>query len=156
MSGEPSGQTPARPASPVGPQAYRGERLGLPEAGPGSIAPIGARIAAFIVDCLAAGLVAGLFVAVFAHRGGTDALPRNWSWVPFAIDYIGGILIAGRTLGMYLTGIRVVRVDRNVAVDPWRAFVRTLLLVLIVPAVITDRDQRGLHDRVAGTAVVRS
>jgi len=43
-----------------------------------------------------------------------------------------------------------------VAVDPWRAFVRTLLLVLIIPAVITDRDQRGLHDRIVATAVVRA
>jgi len=95
-------------------------------------------------------------VAALSRHGGTAALPRNWSWVPFAVDYIGGLLVAGRTLGMYLTGVRVVRVDRNVAVDPWRAFVRTLLLVLIIPAVITDRDQRGLHDRIVATAVVRA
>ena len=153
MSGEVSSRPPA---GSLGPQAYRGERLGLPASGPGSIAPIGARIAAFIVDCLASGLVAGLFVAALSRHGGTAALPRNWSWVPFAVDYIGGLLVAGRTLGMYLTGVRVVRVDRNVAVDPWRAFVRTLLLVLIIPAVITDRDQRGLHDRIVATAVVRA
>jgi uncharacterized RDD family membrane protein YckC len=137
-------------------QAYRGQRLGLPADGPGSIAAIPPRIVAFIVDCLAAGLVAGLFVAIFGHHTGTAALPRNWSFIPFALDYIGGMLLAGRTLGMYLTGVRVVRVPNNVAVDPWRAFLRTVLLVLIVPAVITDRDRRGLHDRVAGTAVVRA
>jgi uncharacterized RDD family membrane protein YckC len=138
------------------PQTYRGERLGLPPDGPGSIAAIPPRIVAFIVDCLAAGLVAALFVAVFGHHSGADALPRNWSFIPFAVDYIGGMLLTGRTLGMYLTGVRVVRVPNNVAVDPWRAFIRTVLLVLIIPAVITDRDRRGLHDRVAGTAVVRS
>ena len=137
-------------------QTYRGERLGLPAEGPGSIAPLPPRVAAFIADCLASGLVAGLFIAVFGHRSGSNALPGNWSLIPFALDYIGGFLIAGRTLGMYLTGVRVVRVPENVAVDPWRAFVRTLLLVLIVPAVITDRDRRGLHDRVSGTVVVRS
>jgi hypothetical protein len=27
--------------------------------------------------------------------------------------------------------------------------------VLIIPAVVTDKDGRGLHDRVVGTAVVR-
>jgi uncharacterized RDD family membrane protein YckC len=156
VSSELPDSSPAQPSTRDTAQSYRGERLGLPATGTGSIAPIGPRIAAFIVDCLAAGLVAGLFVAAFAHRGGTDALPRNWSLVPFAIDYVGGIVLAGRTLGMYLTGVRVVRVDRNVAVDPWRAFIRTVLLVLIVPAVITDRDRRGLHDRVAGTAVVRA
>jgi hypothetical protein len=33
--------------------------------------------------------------------------------------------------------------------------VRTLLVCLFVPAVIWDADQRGLHDRVAGTLLVR-
>jgi uncharacterized RDD family membrane protein YckC len=136
------------------PQHYRGERLGLPSIGPGSIGAMGPRVVAFIVDCLASGLVAGLFVAAFSH--GSSALPRNWSLIPFVADYLIGLLVAGRTLGMYLTGLRVIRVDRDVAVDPWRAFVRTLLLVLIVPALITDRDRRGLHDRVAQTAVVRA
>jgi uncharacterized RDD family membrane protein YckC len=35
------------------------------------------------------------------------------------------------------------------------ALVRTILLMLLIPAVIWDRDQRGLHDRLARTAVVR-
>lgn len=129
------------------PQAYRGERLGLPEAGPGSIAPTGARLGAFAVDAVASGLVAALFV------GG---LPGSWSLVPFFVDYVVGMLVAGRTLGMYLFGLRVIRVDRAVAVDPARALLRTALLALLVPAVIWDRDTRGLHDRVSDTAVVRS
>jgi hypothetical protein len=33
--------------------------------------------------------------------------------------------------------------------------VRTVLLCLLIPAFITDRDQRGLHDRAAGTVLVR-
>ena len=35
------------------------------------------------------------------------------------------------------------------------ALVRTALLCLVVPAVVWDADGRGLHDRVAGTAIVR-
>jgi len=35
------------------------------------------------------------------------------------------------------------------------ALVRTLLLGLVIPAVVTDDDGRGLHDRAAGTVVVR-
>jgi uncharacterized RDD family membrane protein YckC len=138
------------------PQQYRGERLGLPASGPGSIAEIGPRVVAFIVDCVASGLVAALFVAAIGHRSGSSALPGNWSLIPFAVDYLVGLLVAGRTVGMYLTGIRVIRVDGPLAIDPWRAFIRTLLLILIVPAVITDRDRRGLHDRVSGTAVVKA
>ena len=56
---------------------------------------------------------------------------------------------------MNLFGIRVIRVDRDAAVDPWRAVLRTFLLVLLIPAVIFDRDGRGLHDRLTDTAVVR-
>ena len=33
---------------------------------------------------------------------------------------------------------------------------RTLLLCLVVPAAIWDGDGRGLHDKAAGTAVVRT
>jgi uncharacterized RDD family membrane protein YckC len=57
---------------------------------------------------------------------------------------------------MYLFGLRVVRVDRTEAVDPFRAVTRTVLLALLVPAVIFDKDGRGLHDRFTDTAVVRA
>jgi uncharacterized RDD family membrane protein YckC len=56
---------------------------------------------------------------------------------------------------MYLFGLRLVRVDRVAAVDPGRAVVRTALLFMLLPAVIWDRDGRGLHDRLTDTAVVR-
>ena len=38
----------------------------------------------------------------------------------------------------------------------WRPIVRTLLLVIVVPALIWDSDQRGFHDKVAGTVLVRA
>ena len=135
------------------PQAYRGEKLGLPESGRGSIAPPGQRIGAFIIDALASTLVAALFVH---GHGATGHLPGSWSFIPLAIDYIGGMLLAGRTLGMYLLGPRVIRVDANLPVTPWRAVARSVLLFLLVPALVFDRDGRGLHDRVADTAVVRA
>jgi hypothetical protein len=37
----------------------------------------------------------------------------------------------------------------------WRPVVRTVLLCLAIPPLIFDRDQRGLHDRLAGTMLVR-
>jgi hypothetical protein len=48
-----------------------------------------------------------------------------------------------------------VRVDRVEAIGPVRVVIRTVLLLLLVPAVIWDRDGRGLHDRLTETAVVR-
>ena len=38
---------------------------------------------------------------------------------------------------------------------PLPALVRTALLCLVLPAVVYDRDQRGLHDRAAATVLVR-
>jgi uncharacterized RDD family membrane protein YckC len=148
-------------SSHTGSQAYRGERLGLPESGPASLAGAGARFGAFVVDSIASTFVAALFVAATPHGGHgqrdvADRLPGYWSLIPFAIDYILGMLVAGRTLGMYLFGLRIIRVDRDEAVNPWRAVVRTVLLMLLVPAVVFDRDGRGLHDRYSDTAVVRA
>lgn len=137
------------------PQAYRGQKLGLPQSGPGSLAPFGARLGAFLVDALASGLIAGLFVQS-AHRHGTGHLPGTWSLIPFALDYVVGLLVAGRTIGMYLVKLRVIRVDKTAAVDPFRAVARTALLVIGIPAVLVDRDGRGLHDRFSQTAVVRA
>jgi uncharacterized RDD family membrane protein YckC len=151
--------SPARSARPTvgGPQAYRGQRLGLPETGSGSLSTTGVRLLAFIVDALASALVAALFVQIFRHGGGTTAkLPGSWSLIPLALDYVAGLLLGGRTLGMYLLGLRVIRVDRPLPVGPVRAILRTVMLFILVPAVVWDRDGRGLHDRFTDTAVVRA
>lgn len=148
--------TSARSAPPP-PQAYRGQRLGLPADGPGSLCTTGQRLGAFVVDAVASALVAGLFVA--ATHSSSDAagrLPGSWSLVPLALDYLVGLVAGGGTLGMYLVGLRVVRVDRPARLGILRTAARTLLLVLLIPAVIWDRDGRGLHDRLTDTAVVRA
>jgi uncharacterized RDD family membrane protein YckC len=139
----------------ITPQAYRGEKIRLPRSGPGSLTTTGPRLGAFLVDAIASTLVASLFVR--GHGSSfVDKLPGSWSLIPLAVDYVVGILLAGRTVGMYLFGVRLVRVDRTAAVDPLRIVIRTVLLYLLVPALIFDRDGRGLHDRLTDTAVVRA
>ena len=136
-------------------QKYRGERLGLPETGRGSLAPLGKRAGALLIDMAIAFVIAGLFTQTINHdRELAERLPGMWTLVPLAVNYIGGMLVAGRTLGMNLLGIRIIRVSRNEAVGPYRAFERTVLLFCLLPAVIYDRDGRGLHDRLTDTAVV--
>jgi uncharacterized RDD family membrane protein YckC len=141
------------------PQVYPGERIGLPRSGSGAVADVGPRLVAFLVDCVLSGLVAAAVIAVVSRRERSDFaahLPGNWSLVAFAADYVIGLLVAGRTVGMYLVGIRVIRVQRDEAVKPLAAIVRTVLLVLLVPALIWDKDRRGLHDRLTDTVVVRN
>ncbi|WP_233517442.1 RDD family protein [Geodermatophilus marinus] len=125
----------------------RGAALGLPAEGPGSLAGFSGRVAAFAVDALASALVAGLFTA--------PALPGNWSLVAFAAITVVSLTLVGQTPGMRLLGLRLAHPREGARLAPWRAVVRTALLCLLVPALLVDSDGRGLHDRVAGTAVVR-
>ena len=109
--------------------------------GPGPVAPFGPRLGAFLVDVVASALVAGLFTA--------PELPRNRSLLVFAVMYFG------RTPGMYLARLAVVRVDRPAPIGLWRALVRTIGVILVIPALLRDRDGRALHDRLTQTSVVR-
>lgn len=140
----------------------RGAKIGLPADGPGSPSPFGPRLAALAVDAVASLLVAALVLS-FTPRdndlpGVAGHLPGSWSLIPLALDYVIGVLLTGQTLGMYLARIRLVAVDRQPSpsrVRPLQIVIRTVLLFVFVPALVTDRDGRGLHDRLAGTVVTR-
>jgi uncharacterized RDD family membrane protein YckC len=129
---------------------YPGERMGLPQEGPGSVAGYGRRLVALAVDWLIALLVAQVLSAML-----------HWSPTArsFATLAIFGVLawlltaIFGTTAGKRLAGLRVARLDGTPIGFLW-AFERAVLLVLLVPAVLWDRDHRGLHDRAASTVVV--
>lgn len=60
----------------------------------------------------------------------------------------------GYTPGKRLFGLRVIALDTG-RVNPARGLLRTVLLCLALPALIWDRDGRGLHDRLAKTVEVR-
>ncbi len=129
---------------------YRGERLGLPPLGPGSVAPIGRRLLALIIDWFASMLVAGL---IFRGQGEDRALD---TLLVFAVMTMVLVSLGGASFGHRLMGVRVVSVNNGGAVNPIRVIIRTLLLCLVVPAVIWDRDGRGLHDKAAESVVVRT
>ncbi|MDT0276274.1 RDD family protein [Blastococcus goldschmidtiae] len=133
--------------SPPSQERPRGASLGLPGEGAGSLAAFSTRVGAFLIDSLAAALVAGLFTA--------PELPGNWSLVSFGLITVVALVVAGQTPGMRLLGLRIAHPRPGERLALWRAVVRTGLLMLLVPALIVDADGRGLHDRLTGTAVVR-
>jgi uncharacterized RDD family membrane protein YckC len=135
-----------RNLEPPSQERRRGASLGLPDHGPGSLASFGTRMVAFFVDALASALIAGLFVA---------GLPGNWSLLVFAVVTVGTLIVFGQTPGMRLLGLRLAHPRAGERLAPWRAVVRTGLLILLVPALVVDADGRGLHDRLTDTAVVR-
>jgi uncharacterized RDD family membrane protein YckC len=85
----------------------------------------------------------------------------------FLLVQNGGYLITftvgGQTLGKMATGIKVVPAHPGAPLDLGHSVLRTLVwAVLAVPAglgfltTLFSSDRRGLHDRCAGTRVVRA
>lgn len=88
------------------------------------------------------GVVAGIFVA--------------WQFLYFGYSWA----TAGRTVGMGVLGVRVVRADGAV-LEPRRAVVRALVFPLSfllcglgLLGILLGRENRALHDLIAGTAVI--
>ena len=133
-----------RDAQPPSQDRVRGASLGLPASGPGALASFGTRVLAFLVDAVAAGLLAALL--------GFPEPPGNV--LLFAGLYIVFLVVFGQTPGMRLFHLRLAHPRQGERLAVWRAVVRTGLLVLLVPALVVDSDGRGLHDRLTDTAVV--
>ncbi len=136
---------------------YRGQRLGLPETGPGSVAGFGRRLAALFVDWFASIAVTSLIGGPLSGGALVYGTP-DFSLVVlavFAIQTAVLVWLTGASFGHRLLGLRVASlVGRPVGL--LRSGVRTVLLCLLVPAVIWDRDGRGMHDRAVATVVVRA
>jgi uncharacterized RDD family membrane protein YckC len=135
-------------------QDYRGQRLGLPEHGPGSLASWGRRILAIGIDWAVSWLVAlALFPGTLTDETTTAA---DILLVPliavtqstFFIVFLGG------SFGHVTCRLGVVRLDRR-PVGLLRALLRSLGVYLVIPPLVFNQDNRGLHDLAAGTMLVR-
>ena len=137
---------------------------GLPREGRGAVARFGRRVAALVVDWVACLLVSSAF---FRDPASTMPLVNGRPWATLAVFAVENLVLVGalgHTLGHRLLGLRVRRLlvdqegkalpDDGRAPGLGRAAVRTALLCLVVPAAIQDGLGRGLHDRLAGTAIV--
>jgi len=125
-------------------EGYPGQRFGLPQTGAGSVAGIGRRLGALLIDWLICEIIA---LAVFRTQYPTIAVFFVEVWLLTSLT--------GFTLGKRLLGIRVVRVDGRPVGFVW-ALVRTLLLLCVIPPLVYDSDTRGLHDKAANTIIIRT
>lgn len=123
---------------------YPGERLGLPDAGPGSMARAGRRILALCLDWGLSYLIAHLLL-------GDSSLGILGIFLLEQILLVGTL---GYSIGHRVAGIHVLRLGGGPA-GPLAAVVRAVLLCLVLPAVIMDADHRGLHDKAMNTVLVR-
>ena len=116
----------------------------MPEHGAGSLAKLGRRVVALIIDWSLA-----MFVS--------QAFASGDSSVTLAVFTVMQILFVGTlgfSVGHRVVGIQVRRLDGQY-VGLWRSLIRVALILLVIPATIWDADNRGLQDKAAGTVLVR-
>jgi uncharacterized RDD family membrane protein YckC len=136
---------------------YPGKRFGLPKDGPMSIAPMGRRLAALVLDWVLVELIVSAVTRHSIFSSTQDAhyfTTMYWTLLVFGLEVWLLTAISGITVGKRLLGIRVIRTNGGRPGFGW-ALLRTILLFFVVPPLLSDRDLRGLHDRATDTIVVR-
>jgi uncharacterized RDD family membrane protein YckC len=137
---------------------YPGRRLGLPESGPGSVAGWGRRLLALFIDWTMSRLVVAVFLGQEVIVPTADRQTGDALFLPILVLALEvWILTAtlGGSAGQLMLGVAVRRVD-SAPLSVWRALVRTVLLLLVIPPVVYNPDHRGLHDLAADSVAVRS
>src|ERR1700722_18334586 len=130
-------------ASPVTDKTpyYPGQRFGLPAQGPGSVATMGRRVLALLIDWLLSMLIAYWLT----HS-------QFWTILVFAVEVFMLTALTGSTVGKRLLGIRVIRTNGGRG-GFGRSLVRAPVPLAGVAPLLSVRDMRGLHDRAADTIV---
>jgi uncharacterized RDD family membrane protein YckC len=105
---------------------------------------LGRRIAALAIDW-------GIAVALSAAFFGYDSLVTLLIFV--GLQVLATVTV-NASLGHALLGMRVVPMAGGL-LGVWRPIVRALLIALVIPALLFDENHRGLHDRAAGTILLR-
>ena len=128
------------------------------------------RLAAYVVDAFLITAAFGLLAAAATYvvelvSNVTVATDEGLGWLVgyavWAFLYMWvGLAVAGRTVGMLITGIKVVTRDGR-PLSPLAAVVRVIALPLSfllfglgLVGIVVGRERRALHDVLAGSAVV--
>jgi uncharacterized RDD family membrane protein YckC len=148
-AGQRAGDEPAVDEPAGGGSEYPGQRFGLPESGSGSVGGVGRRLGALMIDWLM-----GVVIALAVVGEKNPATTQGLAVAVFAAEIFLLTALTGFTVGKRLLGLRVARLDGQ-PVGLLSGLIRTVLLLLVVPALVLDADLRGLHDRAARTIVIR-
>ncbi|MFI5911618.1 RDD family protein [Dactylosporangium sp. NPDC051541] len=108
-------------------------------------APLARRFGALLIDWISCLLIAGAF-----------ASPTDEPWLApglFVVVYALFLGFFAQTLGMRLFRIRCVGMNTGEPLGVPRALLRAIVMLPLITALIMDKDQRGLHDRAAGSIV---
>jgi len=118
-------------------------------AGAGSeVAGMGRRFIAITLDWLMSWAVGSL---IFSQDQGRSL------WIPlvFFLEIVLLTWLTGASAGQRVLGLTVRSYPEGFALTLPKVILRTLLILLVIPAVVYDAEGRGLHDRIVSSAVFR-
>lgn len=119
--------------------------------GENSYASVGRRLGALAIDWFASLGIAVLVFREYAY-GTTDSMLATTA--VFYVEIVLFTFLLGSSFGQKLLSMRVVNLNGG-RLSLWRIMLRTLLILLVIPALVMDSDGRGLHDRIVGSRVIR-
>lgn len=133
---------------------WPGHEYGLPESGPGSMAPMGRRVLALFIDWALVMVFGTLLAGAFGGSAqAADQLGGLLALVLFVLMHLTMVSLLGITVGKRIVRIQVVRGTQAPGIGP--VALRTGLLLLVIPAILSGPDGRALHDKAAGTFQLR-
>jgi uncharacterized RDD family membrane protein YckC len=116
-----------------------------------SYASVGRRLGALVIDWFASLGIALLVFRDFAY-GTPDSMLATTG--VFYAEIVLFTFLISCSFGQRLLSMRVVNLYGG-RLSLWRIMLRTLLILLVIPALVMDSDGRGLHDRIVGSRVIR-
>lgn len=116
-----------------------------------SYASVGRRLGALVIDWFASLGIALLVFRDFAY-GTPDSMLATTG--VFYAEIVLFTFLISCSFGQRLLSMRVVNLNGG-RLSLWRIMLRTLLILLVIPALVMDSDGRGLHDRIVGSRVIR-
>jgi uncharacterized RDD family membrane protein YckC len=108
-------------------------------------------VLALVVDWFASLLVAAAVL-------GEEVWGQGWeAWAPMGVFLLEAAVLTalvGGSFGQLALRLAVVRLDGK-PVNLLQALGRTALICLVIPPLVFNRDNRGLHDLAFGTVAIR-
>ncbi len=80
---------------------------------------------------------------------------ESWTLLFFFLQVAIMTALTGASAGQRLRGIRIIDVNTLQNISPLGALIRTFLILLVIPAVVQNKQGRGLHDLATKSAAVR-
>ena len=109
------------------------------------------RIVALAIDWGASILVAQVIPGVSEYGSRSNSLA---TLAIFTFEVVILTWLMGASFGQKLVGLRIISIDgKNIKLI--QAIVRTFFIILVFPPLLADKENRGLHDKISRTKLIK-